>query len=159
MVKIVNEDDEIIGHKERGTLNPYDIYRVSALWIENSKGQILLAQRKLTKKNNPGKWQPAVAGTLDEGETYESNVVKETEEEIGLVDFEMKILGYGRYSENENKHNFFGKKFIAIVDRDISEFVIQEEEVENIKWFDKNELLKLVEESPKMFVPTIRDFI
>lgn len=63
---IVNENDEIIGHKARGTLEQLDIYRVSALWIKNSQGDILLAQRKFTKKHDPGKWGPAVAGTNDE---------------------------------------------------------------------------------------------
>ena len=49
-IVIVNENDEIIGSKERGTLNQSDIYRVSALWIQNSKGEILLAQRSFNKK-------------------------------------------------------------------------------------------------------------
>ena len=49
---IVDESDEVIGYKERGTLNPEDIYRVSALSVENSIGQVLLAQRKFTKKRN-----------------------------------------------------------------------------------------------------------
>jgi len=36
----VNEKDEIIGYKERGALESLDIYRVSALWIENSKEEL-----------------------------------------------------------------------------------------------------------------------
>lgn len=37
---IVDENDEPIGAKERGTLDDYkDIYRVSALWITNEKGK------------------------------------------------------------------------------------------------------------------------
>lgn len=42
---IVNDRDEIIGYKERGTLAQQDIYRVSALWIKNPLGNILLAKR------------------------------------------------------------------------------------------------------------------
>jgi len=49
-IVIVNRKDEIMGYKERGTLNQPDIYRVSVLWIQNSKGEILLAQRALNKK-------------------------------------------------------------------------------------------------------------
>ena len=56
---IVDENDNIIGHKKRGTLDKKDIYRVSALWIQNPKGDILLAQRKFTKKHHPGRWGPA----------------------------------------------------------------------------------------------------
>jgi isopentenyldiphosphate isomerase len=72
---IVNEKDKEIGLKERGTLKTEDIYRVTALWITNSKDEILLAKRALTKSNDPGKWGPAVAGTVDEGETYEENSI------------------------------------------------------------------------------------
>jgi hypothetical protein len=34
---IVDENDEIISHKHRHEITSEDIYRVSALWIENSK--------------------------------------------------------------------------------------------------------------------------
>jgi len=47
---IVNKNDKIIGYKERGTLKSSDIYRVSSLWIQNSQGKILLAQRSFNKK-------------------------------------------------------------------------------------------------------------
>ena len=50
---IVNGEDKIIGYKKRGTLDLSDIYRVSALWIQNSKGEILLAQRSFDKKTIP----------------------------------------------------------------------------------------------------------
>lgn len=85
-IVVVNENDEVVGAKKRGTIATDDIYRVSALWITNSNGDVLLAQRALTKKNDPGKWGPAVAGTVEEGETYLGNITKETEEEIGLKD-------------------------------------------------------------------------
>ncbi len=63
---IVDRDDGIIGSKLRGTLNYEDIYRVSALWLTDSlSGDILLAQRKWTKVNDPGKWSAAVSGTND----------------------------------------------------------------------------------------------
>lgn len=50
-IVIVNDQDEVIGHKERGTIAQDDIYRVSALWVTNSNGDILLAQRHHTKKH------------------------------------------------------------------------------------------------------------
>ena len=65
---IVNEDDNQIGLKERGTLNDDgDIYRVSGLWVVNLKGDILLAQRGFSKTNHPGEWGVAVSGTVEEG--------------------------------------------------------------------------------------------
>ncbi|MGM5488507.1 MAG: NUDIX hydrolase [Nanobdellota archaeon] len=153
---IVNENDEIIGSKERGTLNQSDIYRVSALWIQNSNGEILLAQRSFNKRNNPGKWGPAVAGTIDEGESYESNIVKEAEEEIGLKNQEFQ-KSFHHFRDGEHKH--FTQWFFALVDKKIEEFTIQEEEVEKIKWFTKEELLNELKNSPEKFLKVIPECV
>jgi isopentenyldiphosphate isomerase len=151
-IVIVNENDEIIGHKERGTLTKEDIYRVSALWITNSKGDILLAQRKFTKAHDPGKWGPAVAGTVDEGEAYEMNILKEAEEEIGLKDIH-PTLGPKRRERGE--HNYFGQWYLLTIDKPVEDFTIQEEEVEQIKWFARSELEKDICDNPEKYLKGI----
>lgn len=103
-IPIVNESDEVIAYKERESIAVEDIYRVSALWVKNSKGESLLAQRAFTKKHSPGKWEPAVAGTVEEGEDYDSNIIKEIEEELGLKD--IKIFK-AKKIRRTGLHNFF----------------------------------------------------
>ena len=146
---IVDGDDRVIGHKERGTLVREDIYRVSALWVTDSEGNILLAQRKLTKTHDPGKWGPAVAGTLDEGETYESNVIKEAEEEIGLKDI-APIQGPRQRISGE--YNFFDQWYMLTVDRPAEEFTIQEEEVEQVRWLSPGELRRELIDHPENYL-------
>ena len=146
---IVNENDEMIGLKERAELLPEDIYRVATLWITNSKGNILLAQRSKQKKHDPGKWGPAVAGTVEENETYESNIVKEAEEEIGLSGIDFQV---GPKIRKSGDHNFFSQRFMVCVDREISEFKIQKDEVGQIKWFRREDLLKDIEENPDNYL-------
>ena len=139
MVKlpIVDENDNIIDHKERDTVDyQKDIYRISALWIENSKGEVLLAKRVATKKQDPNKWGPAVAGTVDEGETYEQNIVKEAEEELGLKDKFEK----GPKIRIKGKYNYFCQWYVLKTDRNINEFKIEEDEVSEIKWWSKEAL-------------------
>lgn len=157
MVKIiiVNDNDEIIGLKERGTLDKNDIYRVSALWIENSNGKILLAKRALTKKHHPGRWGPAVAGTNDVGESYKSNIIKKASEEIGLNNCEFKLGKKKRVSED---YNYFCQWYFLIVDKELDDFTIQKDEVEEIKWFDKDEFLRELKNNPKKFVDGFKDF-
>lgn len=123
---VVNDKDEVIGHRNRGEALKGDIYRASALWIENSKGQVLLAQRGFSKRNDPGKWGPAVAGTIDRGETYESNVYKEAQEEIWLEGVPFSKSEKIRYSKRDN---FFCQWFRVTVDRELDSFAIQKEEV------------------------------
>lgn len=146
---IVNDKDEIIGHKERGTLARDDIYRVSALWVTDSKGNILLAQRKFTKTHDPGMWGPAVAGTLDEGETYENNIIKEAEEEIGLKGIR-PVVGPRRRESGE--YNFFSQWYTLTVDKPADEFTIQEEEVEQVRWISPEELERELVQHPEKYL-------
>ena len=55
IIPVVNKQDEIICYKARKDITRDDIYRVSACRITDEQGNILLAQRAWTKKNNPGK--------------------------------------------------------------------------------------------------------
>lgn len=160
---IVNENDEIIGYKNRNEIVSNDIYRATGLWIENSAGEVLLAQRSFLKKNEPGKWGPAVSGTVEKGETYESNIVKEAFEEIGLTGYKfrkaekMRIFG---------KHNYFAQWFFVKLDREIEDFVLEKGAFEQIKWFGRVELKSALEATPENFVAglkmkmkSLKDFI
>ena len=153
---IVNEKDEVIGHKERGTLTKEDIYRVSALWITNSKEEILLAKRNRNKSHHPGMWGPAVAGTVDEGETYEENIIKECEEEIGLKNIKPHL---GPKIRRTGEYEHFTQWYTLTIDRDAKEFMIQEDEVELVKWFTKEELIKSLNDSSEMFLPTMKEYV
>ncbi len=155
-IPVVNENDELIEYKEREDLNIADIYRVSALWITNSQGQILLAQRAFTKSHNPGKWGPAVAGTVEEGEDYETNIIKEAEEELGLTGIEFKKINKTRIKD---KFNSFTQWFFAIVDKAIDEFKIQKSEVEAIKWYDRGELEKDLAENPDNYLVDFEEYL
>lgn len=151
-IVIVNENDEIIAHKERGTLLQDDIYRVSALWVKNSKGDILLAQRKFTKSHDPGKWGPAVAGTVDEGETYEQNIIKEAEEEIGLKNIKPLL---GPKVRMTGEYNYFDQWYTLVVDKPAEYFVVQEEEVEQVRWFTRVELEKELRDHPEKYLKSL----
>jgi len=110
--------------------------------MANSKNEILLAKRALTKKHDPGKWGPAVAGTVDEGETYDSNIVKEVEEELGL-----KNINPEKWIKNDTigkqKYQHFTQWYKLRLDEPLDYFKLQEEEVSEIKWFARDELKEL----------------
>jgi len=89
---IVNEHDEVIWAKLRSEITSDDIYRVSALWLENSSWEVLMSQRGFMKKNNPAKWSAAAAGTIDKWESYDENIYKEVEEELWLSPDEIRNI-------------------------------------------------------------------
>jgi isopentenyldiphosphate isomerase len=152
---IVDENDQVIGAKNRADITKKDIYRVSGLWLYNEGGQVLLAQRSFTKSHDPGMWGPAVAGTVAEGEDYLTTITREAEEELGLTGITFEIGPKVFQSEG---WKYWSQKFTAITDKDISDMKIQKEEVEQVKWFDEKELPMLIEEKPDLFIPSMRSY-
>ena len=149
-VVVVDKNDRVIGSKPRDELLPTDIYRVSGIWVTNSKDQVLLAQRQLGKRNDPGKWGPAAAGTVEPGETYETNAYKEAGEEIGLSGFELKKGS--KVLNDAGERAFFAQWFTCVVDWPIEKFKIQEDEVEKLEWVYKATLKKELKEQPDKFI-------
>lgn len=158
-IQIVDNQDRPIGVKERGTLDDKrDIYRLSALWLTNSRGQTLIAKRSATKRNDPGKWGPAVVGTIDEGETYEENIYKEAMEEIGLEG--VKFVQGPKIRVHRPK-NYFCQWYLVTLDRSIERFTMQADEVDSLVWIDTVQMKQELKTNLEKYVPsmpqTIRD--
>lgn len=154
-IPIVNEQDELIGYKEKSERDPKEICRITGLWVTDEDNNILLAQRVFTKKHDPGVWGPAVAGTVEEGETYESNVIKEAEEEIGLRN--IKPIPGPKFRRSTS-HEYFSQWFTVVVDHDYP-FIKQDDEVEAIRWFTQDEIIKFLEEKPEMFLKNFPQYV
>jgi len=148
---IVDKDDNVIGSKEREEVKD-EFYRVSALWIKNSKNEFLLAKRSLNKTHHPGRWGPAVAGTVEEGESYEENIYKEAEEELGIKNLNFE-KGPKRFTINVWKH--FTQWYFLTIDKKYFDF--NKDEIEEIKWYSNEEFLKEIEEDPEKFVAPMKE--
>lgn len=154
-IPVVNEKDEIIGHKDRNDIDPsVDIVRSASLWITNSNGEILLAQRKFTKRNNPGKWSEAVGGTVEDEDSYESTMLREAEEEIGLTVSSYEI-GPKQYIGSPTK--YFVQWYKTIVDEPIEAFHAQEEELEQLAWISEEQFIKELNETPEKYIDEMQD--
>ena len=151
---VVDEEDGVVGVELRSVVDEKKLwYRVSALWLKNSKGEVLLARRAYTKRHYPGRWGPAVAGTVDEGESYEENIVKEAEEELGLVGADIKE---GPKVKISGKYNHFTQWFVGEIDEPVDFFKIQEEEVAEVKWFSVDELKDMIENHPDEVIESLQ---
>jgi isopentenyldiphosphate isomerase len=138
---IVDSKDNPIGLCEYSEVHYKDIYRVAALWLTDKKShQVLVAQRKWTKHNDPGVWSASAAGTVEENETYRQNIIKETAEELGLSDLTFR-QGPKQFVD-DGKHKYFCQWFFSEVDKGLVKIKIQEDEVEAIRWLGIPELEK-----------------
>ena len=152
-IPIVDENNNIIYYKERSETEKGEICRAAGVWITDDEGNILLSQRSLSKTYSPGEWGPAAGGVVEEGETYESCVIRETEEEIGLKNIKPKP-GF-----NKKYDDCFSQFYFLVLPKGFNDFKIQEEEVFQVKWFSRDELLKNINENPGIFFNGIKDLI
>lgn len=162
-IPVVNEQDEIIGYRIRKELQPGDIFRVTGLWIYDADGNILLARRAETKALHPGLWALGVAGTVEDGETYDSNIIKEMAEELGITGYVPQFISKELRDTNRgNSLRRFATHYKIILPHDYP-LKLKEDEVAEIKWFTPREIEEAVLKNPELFVPTFRlyykDFI
>ena len=151
---VVNEKDEILEMKEIGTFDwQREIYRVSGLWFFNDRGEVLSAQRAFSKEQSPGTWGPSVAGIVEPHETYLSNILKETEEEVGIhLTAKDLIEGPKELVHNTNPdRQYFLQWFFAYQNIPGEELVLQEDEVAAVKWVHPEELLAALAKDPQTY--------
>lgn len=86
LVDLVSPEGKIVGRAPRSMVhgNPDLLHPVVHVHIVNSRGEIFLQKRTLTKETQPGKWDTAVGGHVSSGETIEHALVREAEEELGI---------------------------------------------------------------------------
>lgn len=123
------------------------LHRTSHVWLarrKNGKVQILLQKRAKHKSSFPGCYDISSAGHIPAGDRYEISALRELKEELG-VKAEEKDLIYCGDRKVIWDDVFFGKPFhdrqisrvfLLWLDREESEFTIQEEEVDSVLWMD-----------------------
>lgn len=147
VIPVVDLHDEVIGYKTRGEITTNDIYRVAACRIKDGEGNILLAQRSWTKKNNPGKRWPAVAGTVGKDETYIDNILKEIKEEVSInANIDDLTRWPKRYKDSEHKH--FQQRFTLIYTGPKEVLQAEEVAVEQTRRYTPTELQEFLTQHP-----------
>lgn len=86
---LVNEKGETIGKATRKECHNGSkmLHPVVHLHIFNKAGDLYLQKRSINKDIQPGKWDTAVGGHIDYGETVEDALHREVREELGITDF------------------------------------------------------------------------
>lgn len=86
MFPIVDEEGNITGAATRGECHSGSmlLHPVVHLHVFNSHGDIYLQRRPQWKDIQPGKWDTAVGGHIDLGESVEQALLREAQEEIGV---------------------------------------------------------------------------
>ena len=92
---IVDEEGTVIGQATRGECHSgsHLLHPVVHLHVFNAKGEVYLQKRPEWKDIQPGKWDTAVGGHIDYGETPEDALRREVGEELGITTFTPEFVG------------------------------------------------------------------
>ncbi len=126
-------------------------HRTSHVWIvrKSTKGyDILLQKRNINKDSFPGMYDTSSAGHIKAGDEPINSAIRELEEELGIKADVSQLLYigifHGKYEKEFHgslfKDNEMANVFVYQDVVDIDKLTLQSDEVEEVKWFDIEEV-------------------
>lgn len=151
---LYDEQRNVIGEHIRGTELPEEgFHLVVHVWIKRRSGEYLMTQRSAGKATFPLMWE-CVGGSVLKGETSIQSAVREVKEEVG-VDPSPED---GTLLSTKIRRTVGGKRYNDIVDVWLFQYdgdVLLEnattDEVEQIRWMDRDEIAALRQENKLVY--------
>ncbi len=82
---VVDDDDQVVDRRPRPEVHALGLrHRATHILVVNTRGEVFLQQRSLTKDMWPGVWDSSASGHVDSGEEYDACAVREVGEELGI---------------------------------------------------------------------------
>ncbi len=151
MVILVNEQDEAIGLMEKIEAHEKGLlHRAFSVLIFNSKGEMLLQQRALSKYHSPGLWTNACCSHPRNGETILDAANRRLSEEMGMQ-AELTVLTHFIYkAEFDNGLTEHELDYVVkgITDNNPT---TNPDEVNDFRWICPPDLTKWVCNTPSDF--------
>lgn len=123
-------------------------HKAVAVFIINSKKQVLLQKRSKNKKMWPDMWDISAGGHVLAGEFGFQAIIREIKEELGLSVKKEEIIFIGCSTSINKKGDILNKHFneYYIVTKYIDEknLSLQKEEVSEVKWINKEEIIERI---------------
>ena len=145
MIIQVNEKDEVIGLAPREDFyGGKIIHRSSHLMLFNSKGELAIMKRSMSKRWYPGLYTFSVSGTVD-NETNEECIEREIKEEIGLDIKPKKLFTFRHFDDSDSA---FATLYSAVSDEKITP---EEREISEVNWVTLDWLKEDMKNNPNKY--------
>lgn len=124
-------------------------HRAVVVFIISTDGKrVLLQQRSSNKKLWPNLWDITAGGHVLSSELGYQAVIREAKEEIGIDINTNQLLFIGSTTSTNISgniiNNHYNEYFVVKSDVSVDKIVLQEEEVQDIKWFTKEEIIERI---------------
>lgn len=141
-VDLYDEDRVPLGKRaERYGKKAAGEYRtVVHVCVFDSRGRLLIQQRSPDKRIWAGYWDVSVGGGVDAGETSRQGAMREFREELG---YPLDLTGK-RPSVTVNFSEGFDDFYLVVEDLDLASLKLQQEEVVQVRWATRDEVLAMV---------------
>lgn len=108
LLEIVDEQGNTLRVAPRSEIhgNPALMHRVVHVLVFDSKGKLLLQKRSMSKDVAPGRWDTSVGGHVESGESLDTAVRRELEEELGIEAEPSYLYTYVHSNEYETEKVF-----------------------------------------------------
>lgn len=146
LLEIVDENGNPTGkYLEREEVHNQNLFHNEVgCFIINDKKEILLEKRSLKKRYSPGKYG-LCAGHVIKGETLIEGLIREIKEELGIDVSEKDLIPFGkRETVIKETNSHFTYFYYLKLNLPETAFVIQEEELSEVKWFPIDTVIKKV---------------
>ena len=119
---------------------PDSYHMVVHVCVFNSKGEMLIQQRQPFKEGFSNLWDITVGGSATMGDSSQTAAEREVSEEIGLQLDLQKVRPYITVNFDKGFDDFY----LVEKDVDSNTLVLQESEVQRVKWATKEEIFALL---------------
>lgn len=146
---LVDENDHVVGQETRTKVHQQGYWHRGAhVLIFTPDGKMLVQQRSKTKSQSPLLLDCSVSEHVLEGETYYDAAIRGLKEEIGLIGVVIEPIIKFRmnYGVNDNEVSMI---FKGVADPELVRF--DPDEIENVDYFDVQELEHLMTDQPSVF--------
>ena len=144
IVVIVDENNHVMGAEPRAVMRAKGLtHRATYILVFNSRGELFVQERTLTKDIYPGYYDIAAGGVVAKGETYDECAEREIEEEMGIRGVPLKNCFDFYHTDGRNR--VWGRVYECIYDGKI---VLQREEVESGDFYKIEDILQRSENEP-----------
>ena len=138
------------------------LHRTAHVWVvreKDGKTQILLQKRSMDKESFPGLYDTSSAGHIPAGTDFLPSALRELEEELGIraEPSQLQEAGFFRIRYEEMFHgslfrdNEFTRVYVYREPVDESALRLQASEVDEVRWFDLDEVCDEIRHSRDRF--------